>query len=81
MIIVKGHLNLVNMHSYINFVMTSVILVFNVLTSTHLVTYFIATRIYLFLVYLLTSLIGPTKSNPHFTNGSSRKLVTRFVKL
>jgi len=36
MTIVKGHANLVNMHSYINFVMTIVVLVFYVLVSTHL---------------------------------------------
>ncbi len=35
--IVKGHPNLVNMHSYINFATITIILVFNALASTHLV--------------------------------------------
>jgi hypothetical protein len=39
-----------------------------------------ATIIYLFLVYLHASLIGPTKSNPHFINGSFGKLVTIFAR-
>jgi hypothetical protein len=38
MIIVKGHPNFVNMHSYKKFVVTTTILVFNGLASTHLVT-------------------------------------------
>jgi hypothetical protein len=36
--IVKGHPNLVNMHSYINFVVIVVVLVVNALASTPLVT-------------------------------------------
>jgi hypothetical protein len=37
MIIVKGYPNLVNMHSYKKIVMAVIILVLNVLASTHLV--------------------------------------------
>jgi hypothetical protein len=40
-----------------------------------------AIRIYLFPIYLLVSLIGPTKSSPHFINGYFGKLVTNFVRL
>jgi hypothetical protein len=39
-----------------------------------------ATNMYLFHVYLLASLIGPTKSNPHFINGYSRRIVTSLAK-
>jgi hypothetical protein len=59
MTIVKGHPNLVNMHSYNYFAMNVVILILNVIASTHLVAWFVATRIYLFLVYILASLISP----------------------
>jgi len=37
MIIVKGHPNLINMHSYKKIVMTVAVLVFNAFASTHLV--------------------------------------------
>jgi hypothetical protein len=37
--------------------------------------------IYCFPIYLLTTLIGPTKSSPHFINGSSGRLVTSFARL
>jgi hypothetical protein len=37
MTIVKGHPNLVNMHSYINFVVITIVLILNALASTHLV--------------------------------------------
>jgi len=78
---VKGHPNLVSMHSYRNFVVIVVALIFNVLTSTYLVAWFVATRIYLFLIYLLAGLIVYTNSSPHFINRSSRRLVTNFARL
>jgi hypothetical protein len=39
-----------------------------------------ATRIYLLLVNHPTSLIGPTKSNPHFIYGSLGKVITNLAK-
>jgi hypothetical protein len=78
MIIVKGHPNLVNMHSYRNFVEIITILVLNIFASTHLVASYVAIKIYLFLVYLQAGSIGPTKSSPHFINGSFGRLVISF---
>jgi hypothetical protein len=62
MTIVKRH-NMVNMHSYKKFVITIVVLVFNVLASTHLITKYVAIRIYLFFVYFPIGLIGPAPQN------------------
>jgi hypothetical protein len=81
MIIVKGHPNLVNMHSYKKIVETIAVLVFNIFASTHLVASYVAIKIYLFLTYLQVGLIGPTKSSPHFINGSFGRLVTSFRRL
>jgi hypothetical protein len=41
----------------------------------------VATKIYLFLIYIHVGLIGPTKSSPHFINGSYGRLVTSFARL
>jgi len=60
---VKGHPNMVNMHSYKKFVITIVVLVFNALASTHLVTKYVAIKIYLFFVYFPIVLIGHAPQN------------------
>jgi hypothetical protein len=79
--IIKGHLNLVNMHSDKKNVIIITILVLNALTSTHLVALFLAKKMYLFIVNMLVGWISHTKSNPRFINGSFKKLVTSFAKL
>jgi len=56
-------------------------LVLSALASTHLVAQFVATKMYLLSVNHPASLIGPTKSNPHFKNGSFGKVVTNLAKL
>ncbi len=81
MIIINGHPNLVKIHSYKNFDVITTVFVLNVLASTHLVAKFVATNMYMFLVYLPTSLISPTKCKPHFMNGFSRRVVTNLAKL
>jgi hypothetical protein len=81
MIIIKGHPNLVNMHSYKKFVETITTLVLNIFASTHLVASYVAIRIYLFLVYLQAGSIGPIMSSPHFINGSFGRFVTSFRRL
>jgi hypothetical protein len=56
-------------------------LVLSALVSTHLVTYVVATIMYLLLVNHPIGLIGQTKSSPHFINGSYGKVVTNLTKL
>jgi hypothetical protein len=48
-------------------------------TFTHLVALFVATRMYMFHVNLHASLIGPTKSKPHFIKGSFGSDVTSWL--
>jgi hypothetical protein len=43
--------------------------------------YLVATRMYLFLIYLLMGLIGSTKSNPHFMKGFTGNEVINFAML
>jgi len=71
---------MIKMHSYINFAIIVAMFILNALASTHLVAYFMATNLYLFHICLHASL-GPTKSRPHFMNGSFRKVVTSLAKL
>ncbi len=59
---------------YKNLAMTTIVLVMNAFISTHLVAYFVATRMYLFPI----GLIGPIKSRPHFIKGSYGSVVTSF---
>ncbi len=61
--------------------MTTTMLVMNALASTHLVAWFVVTRMYLLLVNHPTCLIGPTKFSPHFINGSFGKIVISLAKL
>jgi hypothetical protein len=39
------------------------------------------TNMYLFSVYFLPNLIGPTKSKPHFMNGYFGRIITSLAKL
>jgi len=48
--------------------------------STHFVAYSMATRMYWLLNSPLASLIGLIKSNPHFKNGYSSRIITNLVK-
>ena len=43
----------------------------NAFASTHLEQQFVATKIYLLRVHVAACIKGPTKSRPHFWNGSS----------
>jgi uncharacterized membrane protein len=63
------------MNSYMNFVITAVILVCN--------AFFLPTWWHnqLLPIYMLTILIGLTKSNPHFMNDSNGNEITSFVML
>jgi hypothetical protein len=61
--------NLVRMNSWMNFVVTIVVIVQSALTSTHLVTWLVTTKMYLFLIYQPIGLMGPIKFNPHFMKG------------
>jgi len=80
MAIISGHPNLINLHSYKKFVVTITLFVHNALVSIHFFAWFVATNMYLFPIYLLVGIIGPTKSNPHFINGSFGRVVTNLAK-
>ena len=49
----------------------AVVLCRSAFASTHFVKYSVATMMYLFPVRIVGGLNGPTKSNPHFWNGSN----------
>jgi len=61
--------------------MTTTMLVLSALTSTHLVAWFVATKMYLLLVNHHAILISARKFNPHFINGSYGKFVFSLAKL
>jgi hypothetical protein len=52
------------MHLYKKIVVFAKILVLNVIASTHLVTQFVATILYLFPIYFPIGFIGPTNQIP-----------------
>jgi hypothetical protein len=62
-----------------NWTMTTVVLVLNAFASTHLVTYSIATKIYLLSCEPFEGLMGPMKSKPHFMNGSTKSMMINFA--
>ncbi len=78
---VNGHPNLVRRYLYMNMFVTTAILVLSAFVSTHLVAQSTTTRIYVFLVSVLVSLIGFIKLEPHFIKGSSGSFVTNLARL
>ncbi len=63
---------------YKKIAITIAVFVHNVLASTHFVASFVATN--MFLIYLPTNFIGPTKSSPHFITCFSGRFVTNLTK-
>jgi hypothetical protein len=68
---------MVKIYAYKNLAMFTIVLVMNAFISTHLVAYFIATKMYLFHV----GLIGPIKSRPHFIKGSYGSVIISLARL
>jgi hypothetical protein len=61
-------------------VIVATILVLNAHVSDHFVAYSMATKMYRLLSNFVAGLIGLIKSNPHFKNGSSGKVITNSAK-